>query len=150
MVLTNDQTICTIVPKGNTREGDRRYVVIVAVLVNEPERSKIVTLTKGMDLLAPGSVHWEIGNALSAIIKRKAILAHQVEAVLKAYRQIPIRLIDVDMDRALQIALEQNIYAYDAYMIECAKENRCELISLDKGLLEAAARAGVEVLEVPV
>lgn len=123
--------------------------VLVAVLVNEPERSRIVSLTIGLDLLAPGSVHWEIGNALSAMIKRKAIHTQQVEAVLKAYRQIPIRLVDVDMDKALEIALEQNIYAYDAYIIECARENRCKVLSLDKGLIEAAAKAGVGVLEVP-
>jgi predicted nucleic acid-binding protein len=123
--------------------------VIVAVLVNEPERSKIVSLTIGMDLLAPGSVHWEIGNALSAMIKRRAIQAHQVETVLRAYKQIPIRLIDVDLDKALGIALDQNIYAYDAYIIECARENQCSVLSLDKGLIKAAVRAGVGVLEVP-
>ncbi len=123
--------------------------VIVAVLVNEPERSKIVSLTIGMDLLAPGSVHWEIGNALSAMIKRRTIHAHQVETVLRAYKQIPIRLIDVDLDKALGIALDQNIYAYDAYIIECARENQCRVLSLDKGLIEAAVRAGVGVLEVP-
>ena len=123
--------------------------VLVAVLVNEPERSKIVGLTIGLDLLAPGSVHWEIGNALSAMIKRKAIHSHQVQVVLKAYKQIPIRLVDVDMDKALDIALNQNIYAYDAYIIECARENRCKVLSLDKGLVEAAAKAGVGVLEVP-
>ena len=123
--------------------------VLVAVLVNEPERSKIVSLTVGLDLLAPGSVHWEIGNALSAMIKRKAIHTHQIEAVLKAYRQIPIRLVDVDMDGALEIALDQNMYAYDAYIIQCAVENRCKVLSLDKGLIEAAAKAGVGVLEVP-
>jgi predicted nucleic acid-binding protein len=123
--------------------------VLIAVLVNEPERSKIVSLTIGLDLLAPGSVHWEIGNALSAMIKRKAINTHQVEAVLKAYRQIPIRLVDVDLDRALGIAMDQNIYAYDAYIIECARENRCKVLSLDKGLIEATTKAGVAVLEVP-
>ncbi len=123
--------------------------VLIAVLVNEPERSKIVSLTIGLDLLAPGSVHWEIGNALSAMIKRKAIHGHEVEVVLKAYRQIPIRLVDVDLDRALEIALEQDIYAYDAYIIECARENRCKVLSLDKGLVEAAVKAGVGVLEVP-
>jgi predicted nucleic acid-binding protein len=123
--------------------------VLIAVLVNELERSKIVNLTIGLDLLAPGSVHWEIGNALSAMIKRKAIRVHQVEAVLKAYRQIPIRLVDVDLDKALEIALDRNIYAYDAYIIECARENRCKVLSLDKGLVEAAIKAGVGVLEVP-
>ena len=69
--------------------------------------------------------------------------------LLKAYKQIPIRLVDVDMDKALEIALDQNIYAYDAYVVECARENRCKVLSLDRGLIEAAAKAGVGVLEVP-
>jgi predicted nucleic acid-binding protein len=43
-----------------------------------------------------------------------------------------------------------DLYAYDAYIIACAQENQCSLISLDKGLLQAARVAGVSFLEVPV
>ena len=47
--------------------------VIIAVLANEPIKKKLIKLTKGVELLAPTSVHWEIGNAFSAMLKRKRI-----------------------------------------------------------------------------
>jgi predicted nucleic acid-binding protein len=122
--------------------------VLIAVLVSEPERLKIIKQTKDFDLLAPGSVHWEIGNALAAMLKRKRINLDQIKAVLQAYDNIPIRFRDVDMETAMEIASEHDLYAYDAYVIACARENRCALISLDKNLLQAARKAHVQILEV--
>ena len=40
---------------------------IIAMLTGEPERASIIELTKDVDLIAPCSVHWENGNAPSAI-----------------------------------------------------------------------------------
>lgn len=122
--------------------------VLIAVLVSEPERTKIINQTESFDLLAPGSVHWEIGNALAAMLKRKRINIDQVKTVLQAYENIPIRLRDADMEMAMDIAAQYDLYAYDAYVIACARENRCSLISLDKNLLQAARRARVSILEV--
>jgi len=62
--------------------------VLIAVLVSEPERDTLIELTKDADLIAPGSVHWEIGNALAAMMKRKRLGLDQVAAVLSAYEQI--------------------------------------------------------------
>ena len=45
--------------------------VIIAVLANEPIKKKLIKLTKNVELLAPKSVHWEIGNAFSAMLKKK-------------------------------------------------------------------------------
>lgn len=45
--------------------------VIIAVIANEPEKGDLVELTKGANLIAPLSVHWEIGNAFSAMLKRR-------------------------------------------------------------------------------
>jgi predicted nucleic acid-binding protein len=123
--------------------------VLIAVLVSEPERDRIVDLTAGADLIAPGSVHWEVGNALAAMLKRKRITAQQALAVLRAYDQIPIRFVDVDLTAALEVAAEHDLYAYDAYVIHCAAMNHCALVSLDKGLLYAAKRAHVKTMEVP-
>ena len=123
--------------------------VLIAVLVSEPERDRIVELTAGADLIAPGSVHWEIGNALAAMLKRKRITAQQAVAVLRAYDQIPIRFVDLDLPAALEVAAQYGLYAYDAYVIQCAAINHCALISLDKGLLHAAKRAHVKTVEVP-
>jgi predicted nucleic acid-binding protein len=123
--------------------------VLIAVLVSEPEREKLVRLTKNADLVAPGSVHWEIGNALAAMIKRKRIDRGQAQAVLKAYERIPIRFRDVDLDLAMQVASDHDLYAYDAYVLVCAREHRCPLITLDRNLAQAAKQARVSVVEVP-
>jgi len=52
------------------------------------------------------------------------------------------------MEMAMDIAAQYDLYAYDAYVIACARENRCSLISLDKNLLQAARKARVSILEV--
>jgi predicted nucleic acid-binding protein len=44
--------------------------VIIAVISNESQKDRLIELTKGADLVAPPSVHWEIGNAFSAMLKR--------------------------------------------------------------------------------
>jgi len=124
--------------------------VILSVLTSEPERARILQLTKDVDLLAPASVHWEIGNALSAMLKRGRLNAAQAKSVLKNYERIPIRFVEVGLAEAIEVAVEQSMYAYDAYMIVCARQQRCRLISLDKALLKAAEGAGVDVLEVPL
>jgi predicted nucleic acid-binding protein len=122
--------------------------VLIAVLVSEPERTQIIRQTEGYDLIAPGSVHWEIGNALAAMLKRKRITHEQARTTLLAYEKIPIRFRDVDMQIAMDIANEHDLYAYDAYIIACARESRCPLISLDKNLLNAARKAHVSLVEV--
>jgi predicted nucleic acid-binding protein len=123
--------------------------VILAVLISEPERDRIIPMTQDTNLLAPQSVHWEVGNALSTMIKRKRITAPQALKALDAYEKIPIRFIETSLHEALSIAAQLDLYAYDAYLIACAKDQRCSLISLDKALLQAARQAGVAVVEVP-
>jgi predicted nucleic acid-binding protein len=122
--------------------------VLIAVLTGESEKQKLINLTKGADLLAPASVHWEVGNALAAMLKRKKITFNQIPVVLQAYGRIPLRFMDIDLAESLQIAAEYDLYAYDAYIITCARESRCSLISLDKALCKAAFKAQVNVLEV--
>jgi predicted nucleic acid-binding protein len=122
--------------------------VLIAVLVSESERTKIIKKTESFDLIAPGSVHWEIGNALAVMLKRKRINLDQIKAVLLAYEKIPIRFRDVDMELAMDIASEHDLYAYDAYIIACAQESRCGLISLDRNLLYAAKKARISIVEV--
>ena len=121
---------------------------VLAVLVSEPERGAIVRATVGVDLVAPGSIHWEIGSALSAMLRRRRASPPQVQRALAAYASIPIRLVDVDLALALEIAAEHRLYACDAYMITCALGQRASLLSLDRGLAHAAKNAGVHMLEI--
>ncbi len=120
---------------------------LIAVLVSEPERARIVEATQGVDLVAPASVHWEIGYALSALLKRRRATLAQAQFALTADSSIPIRLLDVDLALALEIASEHALYAYDAYLITCSLSQRAPLLTLDRGLARAATAAGTQLLE---
>jgi len=121
---------------------------VIAVIANEPEKPQLIAKTQGYELFAPRSLYWEIGNAFSAMIKRGRITLEQAKAAIEIYEKIPLNLIDVDLKQALEIVDKHNIYAYDAYMIACALNRGCPLLTLDGGLSYAAKAAGVEVWEV--
>ena len=121
---------------------------IIAVIANEPERPALIALTKGADLLAPLSLPWEIGNAFSAMLKRRRISVEQAVQAIDIYRTISIRLVAIELDEAIRLAGQLNIYAYDAYFLCCASLYRAPLLSLDRDLLTAAAALGLPVLEV--
>jgi predicted nucleic acid-binding protein len=121
---------------------------LLAVIGLQPERAELIRLTKGATLVAPSSVHWEVGNALSAMFKRKAIDLEVALKLLDAYAAIPVRFADVPLKQAVELSRQLNIYAYDAYVIACAINQRAPILSLDNGLLESARSLKVEVLEV--
>ncbi len=121
---------------------------IVAVIGNAPEKNQLIERTTGEDLIAPQSVHWEVGNALSAMFKRRQIsLADALEA-LTNYEQITLRLVDVSLSDALQWSERMRIYAHDAYLIVAALRYRSPILTLDRGLSAAARRGGVDVVEI--
>ena len=123
---------------------------LLAVCTNEAQKTRMVELTAGARLLAPVSVHSEMGNALSAILKRERITLAQALACLAAYQQIPVRWLEVDLPKALTLAHQLNLYAYDAYLLACAQATRSHLLTLDKALIRAAREVGVQTLEVYV
>jgi len=106
-------------------------------------------MTRNASLVAPASVHWEIGNAFSSLLRRRLIDLTGVGEAIEAYEATPIRFVDIDLERAIQIAGELAIYAYDAYLIVCAQQTRAPLPTLDRGLARSARRAAVTILEVP-
>lgn len=122
--------------------------VIIAVITNEPTKAKLVAQTQGAELFAPSTLDFEIGNSFSAMLRRKRISLEQAVTAIQIYQQIPINLIEIDVMSALELAAQLNTYAYDAYMIACAKDQNCPLLTLDAGLMRAAKTVGVEVLEV--
>ncbi|MFQ5648976.1 MAG: type II toxin-antitoxin system VapC family toxin [bacterium] len=57
--------------------------VIIAVITNEKHKDKLIELTKGSELNAPQSLHWEVGNAFSAMFKRNRITYQQSQEISK-------------------------------------------------------------------
>ena len=122
--------------------------LFLAVALNEPEKTRIVQLTSNSNAIAPEILPYEIGNALSAMIKRKQITHDEALSAFEIASKIPVRLVSIDILKALELALEFNIYAYDVYLIQCALQTSTPLLTLDNGLITAAHKMGVQTLEV--
>ena len=121
---------------------------ILAVIGEQPEKAELMRLTRGATLVAPPSVHWEVGNALSAMFKRKVIGLDDALILLEAYAAIPIRLTDLALKQPVELAARLKIYAYDAYVVACAINQRAPILTLDNGLRTRARELRLDVLEV--
>jgi predicted nucleic acid-binding protein len=122
--------------------------VIIAVISGEATRGALIRVSRGAELVAPASVHWEVGNAVAALMKRRLATREQGLLLLAAYAEVPLRLMDVDLSASLELAAAYNLYAYDAYVLTCALSQRAPLLTLDKGQARAAVTAGVRLREV--
>ncbi len=121
---------------------------VLAVIGEQPEKADLVKLTRGAILVARASVHWEVGNALSAMFKRKAIGIKEALQLLEAYAAIPIRMAEIGLKQGVELSARLNVYAYDAYLLACAINQRAPLLTLDGGLRDRARELKLEVLEV--
>jgi predicted nucleic acid-binding protein len=121
---------------------------LLAVIVAEPERDRIIGLTSGHTLIGPGSIPWEIGNAFSAMIKQRRLGLTEAQQGLEIFHTIPLRLVSVDLNNAISIANQIKLYAYDAYFLDCAVRHSAPLLTLDHGLERAALKLGVKLMEV--
>lgn len=122
--------------------------VIISVITNEKSKSKLIEVTEDEDLIAPSSLNWEIGNAFSAMFKRKKIELDSTKKAIEYYKMIPLRLVDVDIYKSLEISKQYNIYAYDAYFLECAMSYKSSLLTIDNRLLDLAKQMNIKVIEV--
>ncbi|MCD6271656.1 MAG: type II toxin-antitoxin system VapC family toxin [Deltaproteobacteria bacterium] len=121
---------------------------LIAVIVGEPERNKIVEFTTGNTLIGPGSISWEIGNAFSAMFKQNRLTLDEAQKGLVIFNSIPLRYIKPDFVNALKISKQANIYAYDAYLLDCAIRHKVPLLTLNRKLKKAALNLNVKTMEV--
>lgn len=119
----------------------------IAVALNEPEKDLIIRLTEGCELVAPEVLPFEIGNALTAMMKKTVLQADEVASSWEIVQHIPVDLRHIDIKSALKIAIKFNIYAYDAYFLECADSLRSPLLTLDHGMKRIAREIGITILE---
>lgn len=121
---------------------------IIAVITNEMHKNRLIEITKNAELIAPPSMHWEIGNAFSAMFRRGRIRLEQAKLALNEYKKIPIKSHDVSLDSVLELSKKYNLYAYDVYFLLCAKKIKAPLLSLDKEMIENGKRMGLNIIEV--
>ena len=121
---------------------------IIAVVADEAEKAKLIELTKDATIVAPPSIDWEVGNAFSAMLRRARITLEQALDAIEVYQEISLEIVEISLKEAIRLASKYNIYAYDAYILQCAIEHNLPLISLDQNMIDIAKREGVQVIEV--
>jgi len=101
-------------------------------------------------VVVPTLWRYEIANALLMAQRRKRIDAERRTRLLQALSEL-----DVEEDRApegdpwramVQLADLHRLTVYDAAYLELAQRRRLPLATLDKALLDAARKAGVEIV----
>ena len=121
---------------------------VIAVLLGESHREQIIQQTEGADLIAPDTLHWEVGNAFSAMFTRDRLGVETAEEALRRYDDIPIQRVQVPLPEAIRVADRYDLYAYDAHMLVAARRHKAPLLTLDGGLQEAARTSGIDLVEV--
>jgi len=121
---------------------------LIAVIVGESERNRIIEFTTGNTLIGPGSIPWEIGTAFSAMFKQERLTLDEAQKGLAIFESIPLRYVEPDFFNVLKVSKNTNMYAYDAYFLDCARRHKAPLLTLDRKLKVAAQNINIEILEV--
>lgn len=121
---------------------------LLAVLMNEDHKSKVIKLTVNCELQAPAIIDGEVGNTLSAMFKRNRLNISKAKDIIKQFEMIPIRRTEIRIQDSLEIASNYNLYAYDCYFLDCSLQYRSPLLSLDSKMVEIAKQLKIETLEI--
>lgn len=121
--------------------------IFIAVALNESSKARIVEITADASLVAPDVLPYEIGNAFSTIAKRGQATTADVLSAERAAASIPVRLLQIDINAALQLACEHHIYAYDAYFLQCARKRSLALLTFDQRMKQIARDFDIDLLE---
>ena len=120
---------------------------LLAVSLDEPEKDWLIETTDGYDLVAPAVLPYEIGNALSSLVRRKLLTEAQLAAAWDAAAAVPVELASVDARASLLLAGRFRIYAYDAYFLQCALETKSPLLTLDRSMKHVAKLLDITLVE---
>ena len=120
---------------------------IIAVIVDEPEAQIVINCTKNAKIVSPGIISFEIANALTRMMRKNIITAEeQMINLIKNFKLIPIKTVDVDLEKSLEIAWQYKIYAYDAFYLEAARRLQLPLMSFDGNMRKIGKELGLNVL----
>jgi predicted nucleic acid-binding protein len=122
--------------------------VVIALIVSDEERKSVVDVIDGYDFVCPESIHPEIGNAVSAMFKKGRISLDEGIEITEGFQKIKIQTVSLNLKRAVEISHNFNIYAYDAYVIECAERLKSALVTLDSRMKDVAKKLGISIIEV--
>ena len=100
--------------------------------------------------IVPPIFHLEVRNALLVAHRRGRIDSQDLRDHIGSVAALPLLTDDgLDLDVALELAMQHHLSLYDAVYLELAKRRAATLATLDRALLRAAAEEQIVVVEVP-
>ena len=120
---------------------------IMAVILNEHNRDIVIKLTNNALLVSPEVIPFEIGNALVNLYKRQKLSKEKALEAYGNFAMMPLKLIKAHIEKALEIAFEYNIYAYDAYYLAAALQSDLPLITFDNTMKRAGLALNIKILD---
>ena len=121
--------------------------VIIAVIINEKQKFRILELTQGKNLLAPSVIQNEILKTITNMHKRQWLRQNQVHDAFEIFKSIPLRILDFPLTEVATLSMQLNITPNDAAYIYTANKYKCPLYTFDETLKVAANKTGVKLLE---
>ena len=120
---------------------------IIAVIADEQASQVVINCTQDATIVSPSIISCEIANALTRMMKKNIIASEeQMLNLAKNFKLIPIKIVNIDLEKALEIAWKYKIYAYDAFYLEAAKRLRLPLMTFDSGMKKIGIELGLNVL----
>jgi predicted nucleic acid-binding protein len=120
---------------------------IMAVIADEPESDIVIKYTKDAIIVSPNTVPFEIANGLTKMMKKRIIdTQEKMIDIIKNFKKVPIKMVEIDLEKALKIAWEFKIYAYDAFYLEASKRLNLPLLTFDGGMKRVGKEIGLTVL----
>ena len=122
--------------------------IFLAVALEEPEKKQLISVTVGAILVVPEILHFEIANALSCMNKKAKLNQQEIKTVYDIATSIAVMQKHIDIKKALQIALDYSIYAYDSYFLELCLETNLPLLTLDAKMKKIAKKLNIKIVEI--
>jgi len=119
---------------------------IMAVIVKEPERDLVIKLTQGAVMISPNMVSYEIANALTKMMKKKIIEKKRMIDAYNYFAKIPLKTIEISIEKALEIAWDYKIYAYDACYLEAARRLNLPLLTFDDNMIKVGKKLDIKII----
>jgi predicted nucleic acid-binding protein len=120
---------------------------IMTVIADEAESEIVINCTKGAVIVSPSVLPFEIANGLTKMIKKKVIdTKEKLINLIWNFQQIPIKIVEANIKKSLEIAWDYKIYAYDAFYLEVAKRLNLPLLTFDSEMRKIGKSIGINIL----
>lgn len=87
-----------------------------------------------ISLVAPIILPFEVANGLKYAVKSKRIKETVASELLEAFFQLNIGLLQINLEKAFQVSLENELSIYDASYIILSHQENLPLLTLDEKL----------------